>query len=215
MYWEIHTLGHPCEDSNTIPSSAAQTFWAIKAVRVTQNHDKNRLVMWQEWQGAAKVQDGSWWAMHGFRTSLRWSAWQCQMSTKAKASQQQRGLEYRNPSEANRKTGQSQWGVSWSRSENHRVVWIGRHLKDHPVPAPLSRHLPLEQVSQSPIWPSLEHSWGGTATALLANLCQCLTTVKNFSLISNLTVPSVSLKPFPLVPSLHALAKSLSLVLLL
>jgi len=50
----------------------------------------------------------------------------------------------------------------------------------------------------------------GAVTASLGNLCQGLTThrVKNFFLISNLNLPSFSLKTFPLVLSLHALAKS-------
>jgi len=50
----------------------------------------------------------------------------------------------------------------------------------------------------------------GAATASLGNLCQCLNTltVKNFFLVSNLNLPSVSLKPLPLVLSLHALVKS-------
>jgi len=50
----------------------------------------------------------------------------------------------------------------------------------------------------------------GASTASLGSLCQCLTnpTVKNFSLISNLNLPSSSLEPLPLVLSLHALVKS-------
>ena len=47
-------------------------------------------------------------------------------------------------------------------------------------------------------------------TASLGNLGQGLTTLmgKNFFLISNLNLPSVSLEPFPLVLSLHPLVKS-------
>ena len=50
----------------------------------------------------------------------------------------------------------------------------------------------------------------GAATASLSNLCQCLTTLtgKNFFLKSHLNLPSVRLKPFPLVLSLPALVKS-------
>jgi len=50
----------------------------------------------------------------------------------------------------------------------------------------------------------------GAATASLGNLFQCLTTltVKNFFLISNLKLPSFSLKPFTLALSLHTLVKS-------
>jgi len=50
----------------------------------------------------------------------------------------------------------------------------------------------------------------GAATASLGNLGQGLTTLmgKNFFLISNLNLPSVSLQPFPFVLSLHTLVKS-------
>ncbi|KAK4819077.1 hypothetical protein QYF61_025310 [Mycteria americana] len=62
-------------------------------------------------------------------------------------------------------------------------------------------NLPLEQVAQSPIQPGLEHFQGWGITAALGNLLQCLTTltVKNFFLVSNLNLPSFSLKPSPLV----------------
>jgi len=44
----------------------------------------------------------------------------------------------------------------------------------------------------------------GASTASLGNLFQCITTlcVKNFFLISNLNLPCLSLRPFPLVLSL-------------
>ncbi|KAJ7417966.1 hypothetical protein WISP_61759 [Willisornis vidua] len=45
-------------------------------------------------------------------------------------------------------------------SGNHRVVWIRRDLKDHPVPTPLCHgqgQLPLDQVPQSPVQPGFEH----------------------------------------------------------
>jgi len=50
----------------------------------------------------------------------------------------------------------------------------------------------------------------GAATASLGSLGQGLTTLmgKNFFLISNLTLPSISSQPFPLVLSLHTLVKS-------
>lgn len=66
---------------------------------------------------------------------------------------------------------------------NHgiRMVWVGRDLKDYQVPTPLlwQGHLPLDQVA-----------------------------VKNFFVISNLNLPSFSLKPLPLVLLLHSLIKS-------
>jgi len=56
---------------------------------------------------------------------------------------------------------------------------------------------------------ALNTSREGTSTASLGNLCQCLTTliVKNFFFISHLNLPFFSLKPLPLVLSLHALVK--------
>jgi len=50
----------------------------------------------------------------------------------------------------------------------------------------------------------------GAPTAALGSLLQCLTTlaVKDFFLISDLNLPSFSLKPLLLALSLHALAKS-------
>jgi len=50
----------------------------------------------------------------------------------------------------------------------------------------------------------------GAVTASLGNLGQCFTNlmVKNFFLISHLNLPSFSLKPFPLVLSLHTPVKS-------
>ena len=48
-------------------------------------------------------------------------------------------------------------------------------------------------------------------TTFLGNMCQCLTTlVKKFYLISNLNLPSFSLRPFPLVLSQQTLLKSTS-----
>ena len=90
------------------------------------------------------------------------------------------------------------------------MVRVGRDLKDHLVPAPL----PLAGTSStrpgcSELHPTLNTSREGAATASLGNLCQCFTTltVKNFFLISNLNLPSFSLKLFPLVLSLHTLWK--------
>ena len=59
---------------------------------------------------------------------------------------------------------------------------------------------------------ALNTSREGASTASLGNLFQCLASliVKNFFLIPNLNLPSFSLKPIPLVLSLHALVKSSS-----
>ena len=50
---------------------------------------------------------------------------------------------------------------------------------------------------------ALNASRDGASTTSLGNLFQCITTlwVKNFLLISNLNLPCLSLKPFPLVLS--------------
>ena len=71
-------------------------------------------------------------------------------------------------------------------------------------------HLPLDQVTQSPIQPGFECFQEGPSTASLGNQFQCLTTlsVKNFFLISCLNLPSSSLKTFPLFLLVYALLKS-------
>ena len=57
---------------------------------------------------------------------------------------------------------------------------------------------------------ALNASRDGASTTSLGNLFQCITTlcVKNFLLISNLNLPCLSLKPFPLVLSLFNLINS-------
>ena len=59
---------------------------------------------------------------------------------------------------------------------------------------------------------ALNASRDGASTISLGNLFQCVTTlcVKKFLLISNLNLPCLSLKPFPLVLSLSALVNSCS-----
>ena len=60
---------------------------------------------------------------------------------------------------------------------------------------------------------TLNVSRDGASTNSLGNLCLCFTTliVKNFFLISSLSLPSFSLKPFLLVLSQQTLLKNLSL----
>ena len=45
-----------------------------------------------------------------------------------------------------------------SRKETHRIVWVGRDLKDHLAQPPCKEqgHLPLDQVAQSPVHPGLK-----------------------------------------------------------
>jgi len=48
-------------------------------------------------------------------------------------------------------------------SQNHRIAQAGSDLKDHPAPAPCPGHghLPLDQVSKSPIQcPEHLQGWG-------------------------------------------------------
>jgi len=94
------------------------------------------------------------------------------------------------------------------------MICTGKGLTEQLIPKPChgQGHLPLDQVAQSPIQPGLELLQGGASTASLGNLLQCLTTliVKNFFFIPSLNLPSFSLKPLPLVLSLHALVKSTS-----
>jgi len=44
------------------------------------------------------------------------------------------------------------------------MTWVGRDLKDHPVPTPChgQEYHPLDQVAEGPIQPGLEHfqGWG-------------------------------------------------------
>jgi len=49
------------------------------------------------------------------------------------------------------------------RSQNHRLVWVGRDLTDHPVPPPCPGQgpLPPEQGAPSPAQPGLEPCQGG------------------------------------------------------
>jgi len=61
--------------------------------------------------------------------------------------------------------------------DNHRMVWVGRDLKGHLVPLPLSWAGTPSTFPQSPVQPSLEHLQGEAATASLGSLCQGHTTL--------------------------------------
>ena len=77
-------------------------------------------------------------------------------------------------------------------------------------------HPQLDQGAQSPVWPDLEclQGWGIHHLSGQSER-QCLTTLtlKIFFLISNLNLPSFSLKPFHLVLSQQTLLKSLAFFL--
>jgi len=95
------------------------------------------------------------------------------------------------------------------KSPNHGRVWVGRDLTDHPVLIAATGRDILHQpgVLRAPSNLTWDVPRDGASTTALGNLGQGLTTLtgKNFFLISHLNVPSLSLKPSPLVPSPHAL----------
>jgi len=68
-------------------------------------------------------------------------------------------------------------------------------------PGYVQSHQPPDQAAQSHIQPRLECLQGWVIHSLLGQPVQCVTTlwVKNFLLISNLNLPCLSLRPFPLV----------------
>lgn len=91
----------------------------------------------------------------------------------------------------------------------HRMVCIGRHLKDHLVPTSLSwAGIPCTRPGCSKLQSTcLEHSWQHSQ----GNLCQHLTiTINKSFLIYNLNQFCVNVKPLLLLLSLHALVKSLN-----
>ena len=78
-------------------------------------------------------------------------------------------------------------------------------FKGHLVQLPCNEqgHLQLDQIAQSPIQPDTECLQGWVHPPPLGNLFQCLTIliIKDIFLISNLNLPSFSLKAFGLVVS--------------
>ena len=82
------------------------------------------------------------------------------------------------------------------------MAWVAKEHSAHPVPTPcyVQGHQPADQAAQSHIQPGLECLQGWGIHSLLGQPVQCVTTLwgKNFLLISNLNLPCLSLKPFPL-----------------
>ena len=97
-------------------------------------------------------------------------------------------------------------------TQKHGMAWVGGDLEDHLVPSHGQGCPPPAQAGQGPIQPSLEHHQGwGTHSSLGSNAGPHHPPSKKFLLIldsSNLSVPSLSLKPFPLVLSLSECVKS-------
>ena len=104
--------------------------------------------------------------------------------------------------------GDVKLAISW----NHRMAWVEKDHNDHLVSTPcyVQGHQPADQAAQSHIQPGLECLQGWGIHSLLGQPVQCVTTlwVKNFLLISNLNLPCLSLKPFPLVLSPSTLVYS-------
>ena len=92
------------------------------------------------------------------------------------------------------------------------MAWVAKDHSAHPVPTPcyVQCHQAADQAAQSHIQPGLECLQGWGIHSPLGQPVQCVTTlwVKNFLLISNLKLPCLSLKPFPLVLSLSILVNS-------
>jgi len=92
------------------------------------------------------------------------------------------------------------------------MAWVEKDHSDDLVPTPcyVQGCQPPAQAAQSHIQAGLEclQRWG--IHSLLGQPVQCITNlwVKNFLLISNLNLPCLSLKPFPLVLSLSTLVNS-------
>ena len=94
------------------------------------------------------------------------------------------------------------------------MAWVEKDHNDHLVSTPcyVQGHQPADQAAQSHIQPGLECLQGWGIHSLLGQPVQCVTTLwgKNFFLRSNLNLPYLSLKPFPLVLSLPTLINSRS-----
>jgi len=98
------------------------------------------------------------------------------------------------------------------------MAWVGRHLKDYPVPTHFLGQgwPPPSQAAQDPIQPGLECLQGWDIHSFSGQLCQGLITlwVKHFFLTPNLNFSSFSLKPFSLVLSLLECKKLVPLPLI-
>ena len=92
------------------------------------------------------------------------------------------------------------------------MAWVAKAHNAHLIPTPcyVQGRQPAAQAAQSHIQPGLECLQGWGIHSLLGQPVQYVTTLwgKNFLLISNLNLPCLSLKPFPLVLSLCALVNN-------
>ena len=83
------------------------------------------------------------------------------------------------------------------------MAWVEKDHSDHLVPTPCCVQVANQQTRLPRATSSLALNAcrERASTTPLGNLFQCTTTVraKDFPLISNLNLPCLSLKPFPLV----------------
>lgn len=80
-------------------------------------------------------------------------------------------------------------------SQDHRLIWVRKDLKDHLVPTNLQwTETPSSTpgcTNPHPVWPE-QHT--GRSTTSLGNQCLIVLTVKKFFLLSHLNILSFSLK---------------------
>lgn len=97
-------------------------------------------------------------------------------------------------------------------SQNHKILSIGRNLQRPSSPNPLQWTGTSIGRSGCPVSdPASPWTSPGTSTTSLGNPSKCLTTLTVKDL-SNLNLPTLSLKPFPLVQSPQTLPKSCPLL---
>ena len=96
------------------------------------------------------------------------------------------------------------------------MVWVGRDLKDHLVPTPLpwAGTPSTRPGAQSPIQPGLEHCQGGGSHSFSGQPVPVPQHPHREEFFLCIWSKCFSVKPFPLVLSLHALVKSPSPALL-
>ena len=96
------------------------------------------------------------------------------------------------------------------------MAWVEEDHNAHLVSTPchVQGRQPAHQAAQSHIQPGLECLQGWGIHSLLGQPVQCVTTlwVKKFLLISNLNLPCLSLRPFPLLQAKQAQFPQLSFI---
>lgn len=92
------------------------------------------------------------------------------------------------------------------------MVWVGKGLKRSSTVQALCHgygHFPLDQVTQSPVQPGFAHLQEWDIHSFPEQPIPVPYHLHNKKFLPNVIAePTLSLKPFPFVPSLHALVKS-------